>query len=311
MAATKLSIETKADGTGVVVPNQTFRKGEVVTVFAIGRDASDVFVSNVAADAWALVQITGGIVQADLVPAIDSKSAVFTSDADGDCLIECDATLVDPEVAYSGTLSVISIAIVSLADVKAYLGETRVDNDTILRDWIGVVSSRIEKELNQPVVSQVVEEIADGMGGSILFLNKGRIISLVDPGGTGSILDSLQSRSGATEAWVNIADDTDKVFLNPESSWLIELLDGLTFPSGQKNIRIAYNAGFSPVPGDIANMAKEMIQEMWDASKQGGDMLDKTVKSMGAGGMSTSETMKDLSSRWQTVIDRYKRYGVG
>ncbi len=77
-AAGKIVVETKADGTGTVVPSQNIIVGSSITVYAITRDAGGNFIENAAAESWSLVTKSGGVVDGDLVPAGDKKSAVFT-----------------------------------------------------------------------------------------------------------------------------------------------------------------------------------------------------------------------------------------
>jgi hypothetical protein len=97
-AATKVFVETAADGNGTIVPSQSLTTGSPLTVFAITRDAFNNYVENVAADAWSLLNITGGVVIGDLLPAADKKSAVLMSHSAGSAIIH----------ATSGSLSAIS-----------------------------------------------------------------------------------------------------------------------------------------------------------------------------------------------------------
>ena len=66
-------METAPDGSGTVVPAQSIAIGNFLTVFAVGRDASNGFIGNVQAESWSLVNITGGVVAGDLV-----EDEVFT-----------------------------------------------------------------------------------------------------------------------------------------------------------------------------------------------------------------------------------------
>ena len=77
-AAAIVRVETAPDGSGTVVPAQSLASGSSITVYAVTRDAFSNFVANVAAGAWVLQNITGGVVSGDLVPAPDSRSAVLT-----------------------------------------------------------------------------------------------------------------------------------------------------------------------------------------------------------------------------------------
>ena len=74
---TTLTVETKPDGSGTVVPAQNIVSGAWVTGYAISRDASGNFVANVAA-AWTLANVTGGVANTDLVAAANNLSATFT-----------------------------------------------------------------------------------------------------------------------------------------------------------------------------------------------------------------------------------------
>jgi hypothetical protein len=66
-----------------LVPTQSIGVGSTVTVYAITRDASNNFVANVAATAWSLGSLSGGVVAGDLVPVAGNKSAVFTGHVAG------------------------------------------------------------------------------------------------------------------------------------------------------------------------------------------------------------------------------------
>ena len=102
-AAAVVAVETKADGSGTVVPAQSIPSDSSMTVYAITRDGSNNFIANVAADSWSLVSKTGGVVDGDLVQSGDKKSAVFTGHVSGSA--EIHATL-GAFTANSGTITV-------------------------------------------------------------------------------------------------------------------------------------------------------------------------------------------------------------
>jgi len=80
--ATQILVETKADGTGTVVPEQRLWSGDSLTAYSNTRDQYDNFVANVAAT-WSLQGKTGGVADGDLVPNGDNKNAIFTGDGEG------------------------------------------------------------------------------------------------------------------------------------------------------------------------------------------------------------------------------------
>ena len=61
---------------------KTLGPGHTLTVYAVSRDLGNNFVANVAV-VWSLIDKTGGIVNGDLVPAVNNMSAVFTAHAAG------------------------------------------------------------------------------------------------------------------------------------------------------------------------------------------------------------------------------------
>jgi DNA-binding beta-propeller fold protein YncE len=82
-AIAHISVETKADGTGVVVPAQEIAAGSPIAVYAISRDAVGNYLENSVVDSWSLINKTGGVVDGDLVTAGDMKSATFTGHSSG------------------------------------------------------------------------------------------------------------------------------------------------------------------------------------------------------------------------------------
>jgi Tol biopolymer transport system component len=113
--ATKILVETAANGSGTVVPAQNIDVGSSITVYAIARDAADNFIENVAADSWSLVSKTGGVVDGDLVPAGDGKSATFTGHSVGTGRIHAaKAGLTSTD---SGVLAIIAASVASKIDL--------------------------------------------------------------------------------------------------------------------------------------------------------------------------------------------------
>ncbi len=100
---TSLNVETSANGNGAVLAAQNVNLNSSATGFAIQRDASNNFVANIAAT-WSLTNVTGGVVNGDLVVAGDSKSAVFTAHVAGSAKVSAAATGLN---GVSGTLTAV------------------------------------------------------------------------------------------------------------------------------------------------------------------------------------------------------------
>jgi hypothetical protein len=133
-AATKIRIETKADGTGTLVPDQTVLAGRSFTAYLISRDTADNFVANVAATAWSTVNETGGLADSNLTVAGDRKSVVFTGEVPGTGKIQ--ATLTGYTAATSGTITV------SLGTAARIRIETKADGTGILVPAQSILASR-------------------------------------------------------------------------------------------------------------------------------------------------------------------------
>jgi len=83
-----IRVEAAADGSAnAAVPAQNLPLlYNTLTVYAIARNASGIFLSNTPAS-WFLTNLTGSVASGDLVPAPDGKSAVFTSHMAGSAKI--------------------------------------------------------------------------------------------------------------------------------------------------------------------------------------------------------------------------------
>jgi Secretion system C-terminal sorting domain len=98
-------VETAPDGSGTVVPAQSLSSGSSITVYAVTRDSLNNFLDNVSADAWSLQNIAGGVINGDLVPSPDNKSAVLTGHLVGSANIK--STSGSLPVTSSGTITIV------------------------------------------------------------------------------------------------------------------------------------------------------------------------------------------------------------
>ncbi|MBI3853192.1 MAG: hypothetical protein HY298_23325, partial [Verrucomicrobia bacterium] len=122
---TQVRVETAANGSGTVVPAQNISPNSSITVYAITRDASNNFVANVAADSWSLTNVTGGVINSDLVVAGNSKSATFTGHVGGSAMVHVTSGVLTS--TDSGTLTVLASApptISAIADKATLVGRS-------------------------------------------------------------------------------------------------------------------------------------------------------------------------------------------
>ena len=107
ITASQVRVETSADGSGSVLPASSATTGNPLTVYAVTRSATNVFVANAAAT-WSLTSITGGVAAGDLVPSADNKSATFTPHAAGSAVIH--ASVAGLTSVDSGIVSVTAVS---------------------------------------------------------------------------------------------------------------------------------------------------------------------------------------------------------
>lgn len=104
--ATQVRVETRSDGSGVVVAAQNLPSGDTLRVFAVSRTALGDFVANVAAT-WSLDSLLGGMVAGDLVASTDGKSALLTGRLVGSGVIRARAVPDTLEAIPSGRISIV------------------------------------------------------------------------------------------------------------------------------------------------------------------------------------------------------------
>ena len=90
-AAAALSVESAANGSGSVIPAENVPAGVPQIFYAISRDAVGNYIANVAAS-WSLFNLNGGVVNGDLVVALDTKSATFTGHILGTAQVQASTT---------------------------------------------------------------------------------------------------------------------------------------------------------------------------------------------------------------------------
>jgi hypothetical protein len=204
-----------------------------------------------------------------------------------------------------------SASIITTEQAKNFIGIAVADtsHDTILAEWIDIISREFEGAIENKVNAQELTVYVNGSGEIYQNLPYYPVIALY--GDTDAEkLANLQSRSTVIGGWEDLEDDLDYISIDAEHPERIELLEGETFPQGQKNIRVRYWAGYSRdnIPGDISHLILEMVADMWAQSGRGESRLGKSSTSSSTSAGNTSANYVDLRPRWTEVVNRYKRY---
>ncbi len=135
----------------------------------------------------------------------------------------------------------------SLANVKEYLGITVNDDDALLTNLIGRVSTMIQTYLSRHIVPVTLTEYHNGRATPFIKLDDKPLRSLT------SIHESLDQIWDSTTIISNseMLIDYDEAILCRKS--------GICFMLGFRNVRTIYDAGYLTIPSDIEQVAIELV----------------------------------------------------
>jgi uncharacterized phiE125 gp8 family phage protein len=177
--------------------------------------------------------------------------------------------------------------LVSLADVKAYLGgDLQSNDDAVLARLISAASAFFVTACGRPILEQNYSELYDGKGNGRLYLRNTPVTSVTSLSIDGAVVP--EALAPGEPGWR----------LNGN----IVLLFGHWFGRGLVNVAVTYTAGYPAAPADVA----EAVVELVGLRYRGRDRLGKVSESIG-GMATTSYSQKDVSAFVAGVIARYTR----
>ncbi len=244
---------------------------------------------------------------------VDATAVVTLGDTAGAYVVRADC-VVDGVTISSVFFNAITTPVtsttdlVTLAEVKAYMNKTDSTDDTVLSVWITEETSRIESFVGQPIVPRLVTEYLSGDGSSTIQTLGGRVSSIYTVATAMANVQSGEMTSGSW-SWTNIATTADQIFIDQTNPWMIELLDGLTFPKGRRNIKATYYAGFSSIPGEIKSVCIEMVVNRWNESKRSDSpRLGMGTANRGGAGQSLGDSFIDMAPRWAERLNKHRTF---
>lgn len=177
--------------------------------------------------------------------------------------------------------------LVSLTDVKAYLGgDLQSNDDAVLGRLISAASAFFVTACARPILEQSYSELYDGKGNGRLYLRQTPVTGV-----TGLSIDGVA---------------VPEAMAPGEPGWRLNgnvvLLFGHWFNRGLVNVSVSYSAGYPAAPADVA----EAVMELVGLRYRGRDRLGKVTESIG-GMATTSYAQKDVSPFIASVIARYTR----
>jgi hypothetical protein len=200
-------------------------------------------------------------------------------------------------------------AIIGLDEVREFLNLAPSDSshDDFLTRQINKVTATIEATIRGPIVARdIPDEIYDGDGTTTLWVDKKPMIGFLY--GLDKTFDqqlsNIQWRSSAIDSWHNMSSLHPEFYLfNPLTPFSIDLY-GYIFVNVRRGIKICYRAGYEEVPGEISNVALEMVADMFQKSSRGGSRFG--LRSISTGGMASGTTSyNDLNDKHMEILHQY------
>lgn len=180
------------------------------------------------------------------------------------------------------------MSLVSLADMKTYLGLTTTTNDTLLNLLIINCSDFINHYVNRRLEAADYKQLYSGNGNVELMLDN-------YPINTVDVLS--QELDNENEEYDNPIT-ASKIYR--DSSGMITLFDDI-FSKGHVNIYVEYNAGYTVIPKGIEMIAMDLIAKKFKDAESGHfGIAQKNVM-----GENVSFIIRDLSSLNRSALAKY------
>lgn len=161
-------------------------------------------------------------------------------------------------------MALVDYAIITLNDLKTFLGITGSDKDSLLEMLINQATDYIETRADRRFADTVyTEEKYDGTGQNEIVLKQFPVISFtkLEKNNASDNSDSWEEVSGS-DYWV---DDAEGVVTKTTN-----------FSKGKQNYRATYTAGYESIPYDLQFLAMSLISDMYNRRKNMG-VLKETL----------------------------------
>ena len=177
----------------------------------------------------------------------------------------------------------------TLANVKEFLSITNASSDALIRSLITRISVQIENFVERPILVDDYTEITDGREN-----NRGHL--MVEQFPINSI-DTLHDDDNRVYDASSLIPAADYVF---EASYgVVKLTDGAVFDVGIHNVKIVYNAGFADIPGDIEQVAIDLVDRKLHNAGRQNLKSEKLGRWAAAYGAELPEDVKEVLARYK------------
>ena len=179
-----------------------------------------------------------------------------------------------------------AISELTVDNIKTFLRITTTDDDNLLAQLLAQAYDRVESECQRTFLEADYTEYHNGDGTDTVLLDNYPVNSIT------SLYDDPDRQYGS-----DTLIDADDYVIYADSGMVV--LDGLTFNTGLKNIKITYNAGYSDLPDELIAAIIKLVAADY---LEGQGALNAIV-----GEEALVDKPARLRREARSVIDRYKR----
>lgn len=183
----------------------------------------------------------------------------------------------------------------TLAAVKSYLNQVGAAEDTLLQALVTSVSKAMQSYMRRTIGAHSVTEVLDGDGTSRLMLSEWPVISV-----TSAARESVFNNFGTVIP-------TSEIKLDKRGDHGVLIRNG-TWPLGDQNLQIVYQAGLSAVPEDLELAAKKQTVYEFEKSGVRGARLALKSEILNTGG-TASFVVTDWVTGVEHAMNPYKQTG--
>lgn len=174
------------------------------------------------------------------------------------------------------------MALITVADLKTYLGITSASEDTFLALLVSGVDAAVKRYLNREIESATYTgEVYDGSGGMSLFLEEFPVTAISEVKVSDDFFGGYDNTTGAFESanlvWVR---NTDYIVrrLDESERNVGELISTRgVWPEGVANVRVTYTAGYTTVPQAIQQACFLICKELRQSRDASGNLKSETL----------------------------------
>ena len=173
----------------------------------------------------------------------------------------------------------------TIADVSAYLGQDPAQDADLLQNLVSAVSAFIQSWTGCVFASAAYTEIRDGNGRNVLIFANGPVSALSSVTVDGRAIT-------ASAGWPQSGYSFDRAAL---------YLCGSCFTRGWRNIELAYTAGYTTIPLDVAQASIELVAVHYKLRDKSGLISEAAMQ------QTTSYLQADMPASARALLNPYRR----